>query len=228
MRRRHASMLSVAVLLAIVISSLASCSAFTQNHVSVRWTPPDDSWRRLHVGMKVYLGQDQASLSSQNVCQTWKQYYEGWQRGHWIGCKPVKHGTPAIVVRIIKKSASEAYRLYGDYEVEIRAIDGSWSGITGVGGLQPDVPVGTIFAMERDLGASLGLAKHADGDRDQDIEDIGDRANVRVLRYEPLAGAHTLYVEVLDGPHRGEKGWMGIQDARTFNETKVSIFGLEY
>ena len=76
--------------------------------------------------------------------------------------------------------------------------------------------------MERDWGAPLMMQI----DRSPQYITIGGSALARLLRYDPQQDA-SLYVEILEGAHRKQRGWMSIQYADT-GGMALGEYGMEY
>lgn len=131
------------------------------------------------------------------------------QRDSSASCRFVAQGTPAIVDSVIPCKRTDPDFGYESPQVRLHAANGSWSGFTEAAGLQPDVPVGTLLAMERDWGAPLVIENSRGA---QTV--IGSSSVVRLLRYDPKRDA-SLYVTVLDGAYRNRRGWMAIQSVDT-------------
>ena len=124
-------------------------------------------------------------------------------------CPMFRRAIPVIVDEIIPCKRSDPGWGWESAHVRLHARDGSWYGFTDAGSLQPNVPVGTLLDLEGDWGAPLAI----DDDSGKQTV-IGGSALARLLRYDPRRDA-SLYVEILDGAHRGQRGWMGIENAQT-------------
>lgn len=163
------------------------------------------SWSVLRVGMSVFTG---GRSGGQTICPSMAALF-ALERGQPARCINVPRGVPAIVDSIVQCKRTDPAWGYESSHVRIHSVSGGWQGFTDAGSLQPDVPTGTLLDLERDWGAPLTI------DNDSGSQTvIGGSALVRLLRYDPNRDA-SLYVEVLNGPYRGRRGWTFIQDANT-------------
>jgi hypothetical protein len=137
-------------------------------------------------------------------------------------CSHKKRGISAIIEQVIPaKSEDDMSSVDGTPNVEIRATDGSWSGFTGIIGLQPNVPLGTVIVLKQMGNDVLNLAPRQGSDLDVG-PDLGKEAKVKVLHYYPASGDRTLYVTVLDGKYAGQNGWIFALGAETVDGKLVS------
>lgn len=163
----------------------------------------------LHLGMKVYLGGDGGG-AKQTVCPTLKAYF-AYEHERSAPCVHISRGTAAILEAVIENDQNDPEAEYGVPLVRLRGTDHPWEGFTSAGMLQPDVRPGTLVSMHRDWGAPLSLRL----ENSATLLNLETAATVHVLRYDPVPADRTMYVLVFDGPYKGKKGWMGIQDAAT-------------
>lgn len=160
------------------------------------------SWSVLHVGMSVFTG----GADGQTVCPTMASLFDFGQ-ARPTPCVTVRRGTPATVDAIVPCKKTDPAWGYESPHVLIRSRDGAWRGFTDADLLQPVVPTGTVLDLERDWGAPLSI------ETDHGARTVpGGSALVRVVRYDPARDA-SLYVEVLHGSFRGQRGWAFIQNA---------------
>jgi hypothetical protein len=176
-----------------------------------------ETWSKLSVGMTVFTG-DENNASGQAVCPTLATILADRSPDQ---CRYITAGTPAIVDAIIPCKKTDPSWGWESPHVRIHAADGSWAGFADAGMLQPSIPAGTLIELQRDWGAPLALNDDHGG---QTI--LGDTAMVKLLRYDPRREA-SLYVKVLDGPHRDQMGWTWIQDADTGN-VALGEYSLQY
>lgn len=180
------------------------------------------AWSRVTAGSRVYMGADEAPLrdNAQAICPSVETYYK-WVESSRLGkCIAIAHGTPAIVERILHHRTRDMDSIYGISYVELRAVDRRWHGFTALGDLQPSIPLGTEFIMERNWTGPLTVSSVAESVRGLDL---GHRAKVRVLRYDPKHRTRTLFVRVLDGKHAGVEGWMSIQDSPYIGDGEYGV-----
>ena len=171
-------------------------------------------WDRLHVGLRVYTGDDGGDATTQTICSTLSLYLATFYESNTPRCKHIKRGQPATVEAIIASKASDADAGSGAPHVELRATDATWSGFTTVIPLQPAIPIGTVLVMKKEGNATLNLAPRQGSDLNAG-PDLGDKVTVKVLHYYPKTGDRSLYVTVLDGNRAGQNGWMFANDAET-------------
>lgn len=141
------------------------------------------------------------------ICPTLAILYKRGERS----CRTVTSATPVIIDAIIPCKRTDPDWGYESPHARLHAADGSWSGFTDVGNLQPTVPVGTLLAMQGDtLWRDPLVLENDSGKRIA----IGYSAMAKLLRYDPKRAA-SLYVRILSGPYRDRIGWMFIQSADT-------------
>jgi hypothetical protein len=175
------------------------------------------TWSTLRVGMKTFAG-GQDAYSGLTVCPTLATLLAGQLSDQ---CQTISFGAPAIVDAIIPCKRTDPTWGYESPHVRLHATDGSWAGFTRAANLQPDIPVGTLIELARLGDAPLTM----DGDHGTHTA-IGDRAMVKLLRYDPRK-EESLYVEILNGEHRGQRGWMWSGEADT-GGTILGEYPLQY
>jgi len=174
-------------------------------------------WSVLRAGMTAYTGEYDRG---QTVCSSFSAYLD-FERQRPHGCRIVANATPVVIDAIIPCKQDDPDHGWGAPHVRLHARDGSWHGFTGASDLQPDVPVGTLLDFERDWGAPLDIV---DDRGAQKV--IGGSAYARLLRYDPKRD-YSLYVEIVQGEHRGMRGWMAIQVVET-GGVALGQYSLEY
>lgn len=207
------SFIPLAAALAIVLDAQGQkdARAVAPAHAAAR------EWSVLRVGMNAYTGGDS---DGQIICPTLAAEI-ALDSKHPPTCLTLRRAIPVVVDAIIPCKKSDPGYGWESAHIRLHARDGSWHGFTDARGLQPDVPVGIPLDMERDWGAPLAI----DDERGEQTV-IGGSALVRLLRYDPSRDA-SLYVEILDGAHRGQRGWMGIQNAQT-GGMALGEYAMEY
>jgi hypothetical protein len=188
---------------------------------------PIPSWSRLHVGMKVYLGNDIIADGTQRVCATLAAYRASEDRRSNL-CSYMKYGTPARVEGVIPSRPIDWY--FPAPLVRLKASSGHWNGVASAIALQPDIPVGTVLVATREeyqpnLNSCQYFFSCGWG------PELGDKARVRLLRYYPnvsAGDAATLYVKVLDGKLKGQQGWMYIEEMQAESSLYSGEYALDY
>jgi hypothetical protein len=158
----------------------------------------NSSWSTLRVGTQIYTGSDGMGVITQTVCPSidaWHTYLDGTT----TACRlHIPRGTPAIVNSIIPSSPDDIDSNGGGPYVELKALDGSWSGYSLAMVLKPDVPTGiTItfdnksdnqehFTLDKNPSSSFNLG-----------QDLGNKVTVKLLKYAPNE-FRTLYVTVVE------------------------------
>ncbi len=175
------------------------------------------AWSVLHVGMLAYTG---GYEKGQTICPSLSAYLD-FERDPLRLCRSVANATPVIVDAIIPCKRSDPDWGWESPHVQVHARNGSWSGFTEASELQPDVQPGTLLDMERDWGAPLDIVN----DRGTSTV-IGGSARARLVRYDPKRN-YSLYVEIIDGDHRGLRGWMPIQAVDT-GDIALGQYSLQY
>ena len=169
------------------------------------------TWSQLRVGAHVFAGDDDSTYSLR-VCPSLATILADQPSKE---CRHIPFGTPAIVDAIIPCGKTNSSWNVGSPHVRFHAPDGSWAGFTDAGMLQPNIPVGTVLELHRDLLGPLEMSN----DRGEKTI-IGDEALIKVLRYDPRKDA-SLYVKILEGPHRDQIGWASL----IFANAGASLFG---
>ncbi|MDP9018893.1 MAG: hypothetical protein M3N19_11310 [Candidatus Eremiobacteraeota bacterium] len=210
-------------ILAIAMIFITSCS-YSSRAIEYRTLqiPP---WSRLHVGMKIFLGADSYKSQTQIICQS-QSAYRITANVERSRCLHKDFGTPAQVTKIISSAPSDWY--YPVPFVVLRAIDGSWSGVTTALELQPDIPPGAVIVLTRKeypvaLAPTQAFSAQGWG------PDLGTDVRVKVLHYYPAAwDMRPLYVQVLEGRYRGNVGWIFMRDTQMEDSLNANGSGLDY
>lgn len=182
------------------------------------------SWSRLRVGLRVYTDDDGGGVTSLTVCPTLAEY-SSFEDGNSVAACLNKRRGLAAVIRIIVPEPTSADAGSSSPHVLLSATDGSWQGYTTAAGLQPVVPIGTIAVMAASGSTTLNLAPTQVAAADAG-PNIGERAVVRILRYDPATESRALYVQVLDGAFADRRGWMFASDGAA--EDGASLDGVTY
>lgn len=180
------------------------CSASTDEPPS-RYRA-DNSWRYVVIGATVYTG-NLANGRPAGICRSAAAMRAQRAYTSVAGCFTVETGSPATVTKVFPAECGDVLRCFPAW-VRLRA-DGKWSGYTLLGSLQPSIVRGTVLHVSKDWSAPLVLYNASFG---RDGVDLGTKAFVRVLRYDPVSESRTLYVSVLTGRYTGRRGWIFIQD----------------
>ena len=180
-----------------------------------------ESWSEARSGVRVYTGDDGGNATTLSVCSTLASLRAFMSGDSSADCSHKKRGLLAVIEQVIPaKSDTDSGSFAGAPNVEIRAADGSWSGYTTVVSLQPVVPLGTVVVMKRTGNETLNLAPRQGSDLNAG-PNLGDKVTVKVLHYYPDTGDRPLYVNVLDGTHVGQNGWMFAMDGETLDGKAV-------
>jgi hypothetical protein len=188
---------------------------------------PSSEWLRLRVGVKVYVGDDGADMTTQTICSTLAAYLATINNKDAAQCLHVKRGSPAIVETIIPSKSSDADAAFGAPHVQIRSADGSWAGFTSALLLQPVIPLGTTIVMQTlSDDVKVNLAPRQDSEIDSGPT-LDRDVTVKLLRYYPDTGDRPLYVTVLDGEHAGQKGWIDALSGKTTDGVSISVLDFD-
>jgi hypothetical protein len=214
--REQASSYSIAAIAATALIVFAIAGAERARELAPAYMAAE-TWSQLRVGVNVFTG-DERNGSGQTVCPTLAMIISYQSPNQ---CRHIAVGTLAIVDAIIPCKRSDPSWGYESPHVRLHAADDSWGGFADAAMLQPDIPVGTPIEIARDWDAPIAINNDHGG---QTI--LGDTALVKLLRYDPRREA-SLYVKVLDGPHRDKTGWTWVQSADT-GGVALGEYSLQY
>ena len=199
-----------AILVFIGVLTTAACGASNTTEALQEYAI-SSAWRHVHAGAKVYAGGGEPGNTAQPVCPTVQAFVALWHNGGSRRCISVRHGTPAIVLAVIRGTCADILGLhcFGAF-VKLRATDRTWSGFSGLGYLEPNIPRGTTFLMMADWGSPLFLDRQPESD--VGALDLGSQAIVATLQYKPRNANDQLFVRVLTGRYKDRTGWVSLFD----------------
>ena len=170
------------------------------------------AWLQLVPGAHAVATSEEGDVTWIAVCASVAKYVA--EDAH---CRHVSQGTPAIVEAVIPNRVKTPADPYGTPFVKLRAIDGSWSGYTSASSIAPAIPPGVTLLLTRAPGEEvMRLAPSENAGSDAGV-DLGARAKVVVLRYDPSSQDRELDVRVLDGRYAGRAGWVYRHSASALN-----------
>jgi hypothetical protein len=102
----------------------------------------------------------------------------------------------------------------------------NFTGYLSLDALHPVIPCGVIVHYKKLGNASLRLFPVAEvSTGDAGGVDLGDQVTAKVISYDPANDDNwDLHVQIIDGPHAGETGWMMAFGAHGEDGTPVEQF----
>ncbi len=191
--------------LALAIVALAGTYSFHDSYAS-----DAPKWKRANPGTRAFLGDDGGGVNTATVCDTADRYRDWLTGEHPPGCQTFQHDLPAIIEVVSLDPAIDiAFAAYRPI-AKVRIPSRNFTGYISLLGLHPVIPSGAIAYFKK-LGNDhlllFPVAKiPADNNRGVDL---GERVSVEVLSYEPTKDDDwDMQVQIIDGPHARETGWM--------------------
>ena len=192
------------LLLAAVYATSVLCLAAVASGAE-KSTP---AWKRAEPGTPAFLGDDGGGVNTATVCDTADRYRDWLNSEHPPGCQTFQQGLPITIEVVILDPVHERQ---GDVVLPLAKIHipsrNNFIGYTQLLGLHPVIPTGAkLYCKTTSKGDYIKL--HATSKSEDEGTDLGD-FSARVISYDPSNDEELeFYVEVLDGSHAGQKGWM--------------------
>jgi hypothetical protein len=167
-------------------------------------------WKKAAPGTHAYLGDDGGGVNTATVCDTADHYRDWLQFEHPSGCQTFQHDLPVIVEVV---TLDPVLDVVGDHYQPIAKVQipsRHFTGYLDLLGLHPVIPSGTIVQYKR-LGNDrlLLFPSPKIPAEDKGGVDLGDTFSAKVLSYDPTSDDNfDLQVQIMDGSHAGQKGWM--------------------
>jgi hypothetical protein len=92
-----------------------------------------------------------------------------------------------------------------------------------LGGVHPVIPPGTLVHLKAEGSNTIRLASAQNAELDEG-PDLGGKATMKVLRYDPSTGERDLHVTVLGGSLAGRSGWVFSSEAHGDDGEPVDMF----
>jgi hypothetical protein len=182
------------------------------------------AWKEPLPGTTAVLGDDGGGSDTVTVCDTiakFKQWLD--DGGNVAGCHSLPAGLPVILGRMADDPSPSTTMSQPLVKVVIPSRH-NYSGYTQLfGQVHPNIPTGTVVHYKREGNVTLRLAPSRDSDLNAG-PDLGDAVTATVLQYDPTSDGMDLYVEITDGKHAGQKGWMLTLGATSDDGKPVDIF----
>jgi hypothetical protein len=181
------------------------------------------AWKKAEPGTHAFLGDDGGGTNTKTVCDTADRYRDWLNGEHPPGCQTFQHDLPVTIEVVIFDPVHETQ---GDAALPLVKIHipfrNNFIGYTQLLGLHPVIPAGTkMDCKETTEGSNFEL--FATSKMEDKGRDLGDHVSTRVIKYDPTKDDDLeFYVEVLDGNHAGQKGWM-LDKASCHGEDDIPI-----
>ena len=168
------------------------------------------TWKIALPGTHAFLGGDGGGVNTATVCDTADRYRDWLKSESPPGCQAFQHDLEVVIEIVLLDAVKDTVASTWLPLVKINIPSRNFTGYCQLLGLHPKVPAGTTihFSPTGANTESFRLYKTADMDEKDSLE-LGTEVSATVLSYDPTDDDKLeLYVNIDDGPHKGEKGWM--------------------
>jgi len=168
------------------------------------------AWQKATPGTHAFLGDDGGGVNTATVCDTADHYRDWAESEHPSGCQAFQHDLPVIIEVVTLDPAID--KVAGAYQpiAKLHIPSRNFTGYTRLLGLHPVIPAGTVVHYKK-IGNEKILffpAPQIPATHETGIE-LGDTVIAKVLAYDPTSDDNfDLHVQIMDGSHAGETGWM--------------------
>jgi hypothetical protein len=170
--------------------------------------PP--AWKKPAPGTRAFLGDDGGGVNTATVCDTADRYRDWLRYEHPRGCQTFQHDLPVVIEVVTLDPAIDNVRGVYTPIAKVRIPSRNFAGYVSLLGLHPIIPSGVIVHYKKLGNDSLLLFPTAEiSSNDSGGIDLGEQASAKVISYDPTKDDKwDLHVQIIDGPHAGESGWM--------------------
>jgi len=185
------------------------------------------AWKKATPGTQAFLGDDGGGVNTATVCDTADHYRDWLQYEHPSGCQTLQHDLH-VVIEVVTldpvrdEVAEEYYRPIAKVHIPSR----NFIGYLPLDGLHPIIPPGTVVKYKKLGDESLLLFPSPKSPTNNEGGiDLGQSVSAKVLSYDPTNDdGFDLNLQIIDGPHAGETGWMLASSADGQDGVPIDLF----
>jgi hypothetical protein len=167
-------------------------------------------WKKPVPGAHAFLGDDGGGVNTATVCDT-ADHYRDWLRyEHPSGCQTFQHDLPVIIEVVTLDPAVDSVGDYYRPIAKVQIPSRNFTGYLNLLDLHPVIPPGTIVKYTK-LGNDrlLLFPSPKIPEKDEGGIVLGESVSAKVLSYDPTSDDYfDLHVQIMDGSHAGQAGWM--------------------
>ena len=185
------------------------------------------AWKKATPGTHAFLGDDGGGVNTATVCDTADHYRDWLQYEHPSGCQTFQHDLPVVIEDVTldphrDEVAEEYYRPIAKVHIPSR----NFIGYLPLDGLHPIIPPGTVVQYKKLGDESLLLFQSPKIPiNNKGGIDLGQSVSAKVLSYDPTNDdGFDLNLQIIDGPHAGETGWMLASSADGQDGVPIDLF----
>jgi hypothetical protein len=185
------------------------------------------AWKKATPGTRAFLGDDGGGVNTATVCDTADHYRDWLQYEHPSGCRTLQHDLHVVIEAVTldpvrDEVAEEYYRPIAKVHIPSR----NFIGYLTLDGLHPIIPPGTVVQYKK-LGDErlLLFPSPKPSTNNEGAIDLGQSVSAKVLSYDPTNDdGFDTNLQIIDGPHAGETGWMLASSADGQDGVPIHLF----